>query len=73
MQDYDFIQIDELIKPKSGLREVYVDYYWFVTKSNEVKRTKTGTFQCNKSKVLMERLEHLHPDCDIIQIPLIFI
>lgn len=73
-----YLPIEELSKPrKSGLCEIFVDYYWFVTPDRHVikycRYSDSGTYQCNKNKLILERMLDHYPNCTIEQLPLIIV
>ena len=73
-----YYPIEELSKPrKSGVFEIFVGYYWFVTPDRHVikyvRYSNSGTFQCNKSKLVLERLQEHYPNCTIEQLPLMIV
>jgi hypothetical protein len=68
------VKISELNTPKNGLFDIHIDHYWIVTKDDEVLIYRDFSPQCNMSETLTTKLrDKIYPDCDVKQIPVIYL
>ncbi|AND75342.1 hypothetical protein FDH01_gp280 [Acinetobacter phage vB_AbaM_ME3] len=66
-------KIDDLVKPKNGLFQIYIDHYWVVDNENNVLKYLDRTWQCNSNKELARRFqEKVYPEYSIKKIPIIY-
>lgn len=65
--------IKHLTEPKEGFYHICIDYYWVVDKDNNVLKYNNSSWQCNKSKKIMDTFQKIYPDCTIQQIPIIYL
>lgn len=73
---FKLIPLNILTEPQStGLYKVYKDFYWFITKDNEILLSeKYKTPQCNADiKVLEHMIKSYNFDLTIEKIPFIYL
>ena len=71
------IKISEMIHPLDGIQCCHKDDWWVVTPAGEIMFYVPGGVnspQCNANKNVAEMIQRkLYPECEVIQIPFIFI
>jgi len=68
---YKRIPVSDAIEPPSGFCEVYKNYWWCVTPSDEILMYKGTSPQCNINRQIVD---HLMPEgCTARQLPVVFI
>ena len=69
-----FVPIDKASAPKSGMFEVYKDYWWVVTPDEEIMFYREHSPQCNRDEAIAKRVhEKLYPGYEVRQLPLVFV
>jgi len=69
-----FVPIAEASKPKNGMFQLYVDYWWCVTPDEEIMLYRRTSPQCNHNEDCARRVnEKLYPGYEIRQLPVIFV
>lgn len=67
-------KIDDLVKPKNGIFQIFIDHYWVVDDDHNVLKYLNRTWQCNSSKEVAKKFqEQVYPDYSIKQIPIIYV
>ena len=71
---FKYKKIENVTKPKNGLWNIYVNYWWAVTPRNEIIFSEYGSPQCNKDKTIVEHvLKKFYNDCEVRQIETVYL
>lgn len=77
---FEFVDLEELTTPKSGNYNLYVDYWWKVTKDFELifyrhpcNTSKYPSPQCNMNKTIVESITTCPCEFKVVKIPVVYI